>query len=173
MLTGIDWGSGKLPHFIRDWTASRTAVLWVALAVSLSGCESLVREIQAPEVEMVGLQFTGVQLNRQSFRVSLDVTNPNPIPVPISGFSYQIAVAGDVFADGSSDEAFTLPANGKERIRLNVGTDLLGTLNRVSSILKGSASTLDYEISGDLSVGLPLVKPIPFRRSGEIALKME
>lgn len=164
-----DWGSGKLPHLIRN----SVVVGLLGLAVSLAGCESLVREIQAPGVELVGLQFTGAELNQQSFQVSLDVTNPNPIPVPISSFSYQIALAGSAFADGSSADGFTLPANGKERVRLNVGTDLLGTLNRISSILRGSASTMDYEISGDLAVGLPMVKPIPFRRTGEIALKME
>jgi len=168
-----DWGSIKLSRFIQGLPKRSAGLLFLVLGFSLTGCQSLVPEIQAPEVELVGLQFKGLELNRQSFQVSLDVTNPNTIPVPISALSYQIALAGDAFADGSSVEPFTLPANGTERIRLNVGTDLLGTLSRVSNLLRGSASTVGYEISGDFRVDLPLVKPIPFRQTGEIALKMQ
>ncbi len=167
-------GSSELPRSL--WTVSRSlcgAAVLVLGAISTSGCESLVREIQAPEVELVGLQFKGVELSRQSFQVSLDVTNPNSIPLPISAFTYQIALAGGAFADGASAEGFTLPANGMERVRIDVSTDLLGALSRITSVLQGSASAMDYEISGDLEVGLPLIKPIPYRQVGEVALKMQ
>jgi len=162
---------GLLPPGFFGATSPRAGLL--ALVLGLTACGSLVRDIQPPEIELVGLQFTGVELNRQTFRLSLDVTNPNSIPVPVRALSYQLQLAGGAFADGNSEERFTLPANGTQRIRLNVGTDLLGTLTRISNLLKGSGGAMDYEISGDMHVDLPLVKPIPFRRSGEIALKME
>lgn len=173
MLTLSKWGSLTLPRFMQRLATTIARLLLLGLGVGLVGCQSIVREIQPPQVELVGLQFIGAELNRQSFQVTLDVTNPNPIPVPINAFSYQIALAGGAFADGNSVEKFTLPVNGTERVRLNVGTDLVGTLSRISNILKGPASVMDYEINGDLTVGLPLVEPIPFSQTGEIALKMQ
>ena len=166
-------GSAKLPRYCPAGWRRVGALIGLTIAAGLSGCESLVREIQPPGVELVGLQFKGVELSRQSFQVSLDVSNPNGIPLPISSFTYQIGLAGGAFADGASAEGFTVPANGKERVRLDVSTDLLGTLSRITSLLQGSASTMEYDISGDIEVGIPLVKPIPYRQTGEVALKME
>ena len=174
MFITSKWGGAKRPRFC--WATLKFlggSGLLVLGAVSVSGCESLVREIQAPGVELVGLQFKGIELSRQSFQVSLDVTNPNAIPLPIRAFTYQIALAGGAFAEGASAAGFTLPANGMERVKIDVSTDLLGALSRITAVLQGSASTMEYEISGDLEVGLPLIKPIPFRQTGEVALKMQ
>ena len=157
LITGSRW----LPVFF----------LSTALVAGVGGCSSIVRQIEAPQVELVGLQVMAAQINRQTFRLSLDVSNPNPVPVPINAIRYDINLGGGPLGAGKTEESFTLPANGTERVRMEVSTDLIGTLNRLSSLLKGSASTVDYEISGDFTV--PLMDPIPFSSQGQVPLAIQ
>ncbi len=146
------------------------AVFLMAVTVMASGCASLVEQIEPPQVELVGLQLLTTEMNRQSFRVSLDVTNPNPVPVPVDAINYEVALAGGSLAAGKTEEGFTLPANGTERIRLRLSTDLIGTLARLTQLLRGPNSTINYEISG--SIAVPLMEPFPFSNSGEVAIAM-
>ena len=159
LLRSLRAGSHRLP-----------AAFLTVFMVAVSGCASLVEQIEPPQVELVGLQLLTTEMNRQSFRVSLDVSNPNPVPVPIDAINYEVALGGGRLAAGKTEEGFTLPANGKERIRLQLSTDLIGTLARLTQLLRGPASTVDYEISG--SIAVPLMEPFPFSNSGEVAIAM-
>ena len=160
---------GSRPVFLTTGS-QRLPVLLLILTLGVLGCTSLARQIEPPAVELVGLQVMGAELNRQTFRVSLDVSNPNPVPVPVEALDYRVDVGGGRLAAGRTEETFTLPANGTERIRVELSTDLIGTLGRISALLKGPASTVDYQITGTLTI--PLLDPIPFSNSGEVALAM-
>lgn len=141
----------------------------VCLTVT-AGCTQLVQELSPPSVVLAGLELVNAGVTDQTFRVTLDVANPNAIPLPIRGLSYDLALAGGPFAKGEAAESFRLPANGSERVRLNVTTDLVGALGRITRLLQGRASTIDYDISGALQVDLPLVEPLPFEQQGQVAL---
>lgn len=135
-----------------------------------AGCSQLVQELSPPSVALAGLELVNAGVANQTFRVTLDVANPNGIVLPVRGLNYELALAGGPFAKGEAAESFRLPANGSERVRLNVTTDLVGALGRITQLLQGRASTVDYDISGALQVDLPLVEPLPFSQKGQVAL---
>lgn len=147
----------------------KTGLLLLSLGVT-AGCTQLVQELSPPSVAVAGLELVNAGVTNQTFRITLDVGNPNAIPLPIRGLSYDLALAGGPFAKGEAAESFRLPANGSERVRLNVTTDLVGALSRITQVLQGSASTVDYDISGALQVDLPLVEPLPFSQQGQVPL---
>lgn len=142
----------------------------LVVAVSLNGCATLQQQIEQPTVRLANLSFLGGDLRQQRYGLTLEIDNPNAIPLPVRALNYQLRLAGQDFANGLTREAFSIPARGREQIRLEIQTNLVDSFNHLRALLAGGATSLDYEMSGDLQIDLPLLDPIPFSRSGEIQL---
>ena len=80
-----------------------------------------------------------------------------------------MALAGSHFADGSTDEPFTLPALGQSEFNLNVNADLAALVNVVGAHLNDT--TLDYEVTGTLHLAEGLLREIPFKGHGTLPLR--
>lgn len=142
----------------------------VVVMVSMAGCATLQQAIEQPTVRLANVAFLGGDLSQQVYGVTIEIDNPNGISLPVRGLSYNLRLAGKEFARGLTPDAFSIPARGREQVSFEVRTNLLESFNHLSSLLSGGVRTLDYEMSGDVQIDLPLIDPIPFSRSGEIPL---
>ncbi|HEX4975860.1 MAG TPA: LEA type 2 family protein [Pseudomonadales bacterium] len=141
------------------------------MALLLSGCESVLREaVKAPEVNLTAFRMAEVGLINQTFVLTLNIKNPNKVPLPIKGFSYQIFVAGDEFANGNSQSEFSLPAGGEKNVDVSVTMNLLRSGTHLAHVIQGGSTTIDYELRGLINVNLPLLGGIPINKKGQIDL---
>ncbi|HEV7432055.1 MAG TPA: LEA type 2 family protein [Steroidobacteraceae bacterium] len=147
----------------------RKTVLLLALCALGSACTSLVPHLKAPDLKVIGLSFLGGDNRHQQLRLRVQVTNPNDRQIAVHSIDYQVALAGSPFADGQSDEPFTVPALGESEFNLNVNADLAALVNVVGQHLTDTA--LDYEVTGTLHLAEGLVRAIPFKGRGKLPLR--
>lgn len=135
----------------------------------LSACASTGDLISAPGVSLRNVQMTKVELSRQTFLLSFDVTNPNPFPLPISTVSYGVELDSQRFASGRTQGGFTVPASGDGEFAISVELNLLKTAPQLLYLVRdGEKRDIAYELKGQLGVDIPLVKPMNFESSGAI-----
>ena len=146
----------------------RKYVLRLALCALLPGCSALVPHLKAPELKVVAVNFIGGDTHHQQLRLRIQVTNPNDRQIAVRSIDYQVALAGDHFAEGTSAEPFTVPASGQTEFNLNASADL-GTLVRVLGKHLGDAA-LDYQVTGTAHLAEGLLRDIPFKSHGQLAL---
>ena len=135
----------------------------------LSACASTGDLVSVPDVSLRNVQMTKVELSRQTFLLSFDVTNPNPFPLPISTVSYGVEIDSQRFASGRTQGGFTVPASGDGEFAISVELNLLKTAPQLLYIVRdGEKRDIAYELKGQLGVDIPLVKPMDFESSGAI-----
>lgn len=148
---------------------ARIALLMLVGALS-GGCATLGESLETPEVSLAGLRLVEAGITRQRYDLTLNVRNPNAIPLPVRGLAYRIDLAGERFAAGETLRSFTIPANGESEFELSITTDLLQSLGSLQRLIEQRQQLLDYSIGGELQVDLPLVRAIPFSKTGAVDL---
>lgn len=148
------------------------ACVCLLLAGAMSGCASLSENpLRMPEVRLSNVQAVGLGFDRQTFLLSFDVNNPNPLSLPVRHITYGLKLNGQRFASGETDCEFTIPANGASTFAISVDLDLLQTAPQLLFIVRDSArQDIAYDVEGQLGVDLPLVPAIRYRNSGSLRL---
>jgi LEA14-like dessication related protein len=142
---------------------------WLAAAgLLLSGCSSLVPKLEPPRFDVVGLTVLGGDQKHQQLRLRLNVANPNDRQIAVQSIDYQVALAGTDFAQGTSADAFTVPALGETQFDLDMNADF-GALLRVLGAHLGEPA-LPYEVSGHVHLAEGLLRDLPFKGHGQLAL---
>ena len=125
----------------------------VAVVVLASGCSLFSRSIEKPsatvrDVSLSSAGFTGV-----SGELSLDVSNPNPIGVPLAGIDWELSIGGARALTGSVQLSKTIPARGIAPV-----TTLL-TIAARDAIAAGSvlaSGARDYKLRARLTFTTPI-----------------
>ena len=149
----------------------RTFALAAVLA-ALSGCAGLGAKFEAPRLSVVNISMTSADMFSQQFVMRMHVQNPNDRELPIRGIDYQLFLAGDSFAEGVSNEPFTLPALGETEFDLPVRTNFVSSLGRLLSRLNGE-SKVSYLIEGEVFLESGMFRKIPFRHGGDVDLALK
>jgi LEA14-like dessication related protein len=141
----------------------------LALAV-VAACGSLPGALAPPVVELTGLSLLRAGSDRQDFRVTLRVANPNPIPIPVEDLRFNIRLGGEGLLAGGTSSRMTLPARGEETLRLEVSTDLMSSIRRLLALAQGPDDSLSYELDGYIALDPRQRRTLPFRTRGEVPL---
>jgi LEA14-like dessication related protein len=140
-----------------------------ACAVLLAACSTLGSKLEAPKLELVGVQMLSTDMFAQRFKVRVKVLNPNDLELPVSGLEYTIIMMGDSFAEGMSAQAFVLPALGEAEFDMLVTTNFVSSFGRLlSRVQGGKLENIDYEITGKVLVEKGMVRKIPFNHRGTV-----
>jgi len=140
--------------------------------VGLGGCATaLENTLSAPRVELRDVRVIGLGFNGQTFLLSFNVYNPNPVRLPINDVSYAVRLEGHRFATGSTRGDISVPARGTAQFGISVDLDLISTAPRLLSIVReGVRRDVPYELEGELGLDIPLTAPVPYRTSGTLRL---
>lgn len=148
---------------------SMRMLLVVACAVLLAACSTLGSNLQAPKLELLGVQMLSTDMFAQRFKVRVKVINPNDLELPVRGLEYTILMMGDSFAEGMSTEAFVLPALGEAEFDMLVTTNFVSSFGRLLSRAQGGKlENIDYEITGKIMVEKGMVRKVPFNHRGTV-----
>ncbi len=150
--------------------AVRAASL-VAIA-AISACAGNGSIISSPEVRLMSIELVSADIDRQTFLLGFDVSNPNPFPLPIRSVRYRVRLGEQRFASGETQGSFTVPSKGNGEFVISVQLNLLRTTSNVSSLIRtGISRDFDYELSGSFAVDIPFAKPLDFKSGGNIELQ--
>lgn len=143
----------------------------VLLTVVLSGCagNGLVPDIIPPRVSLANLEMLEGGGLEQRFRITLRVRNPNQIPLPITGFSFDMNINGRSFADGVNNATTLIPGLGERTVVVDASTSVL----QVAQIIMGlpGRDTLTYGLDGQVFLQRGMGFSVPFSESGELSLQ--
>jgi LEA14-like dessication related protein len=125
--------------------------------------------IRAPEFTITAIAIMQAELINTRFRVSLQIDNPNPFPLTLSSFSYELYGEGLFWANGRERDLLLIPAKGSAETRL---TFLMNFINMRRRLLDEiiAMRMVSYRFTGEAEVGtdipwLPRFN-IKFNRSG-------
>lgn len=140
-----------------------------ACLLLLAACSSLGPKLEAPKLELVGVQMLSTDMFAQRFKVRVKVINPNDLELPVRGLEYKIIMMGDSFAEGMSDQAFVLPALGEAEFDMLVTTNFVSSFGRLlSRVQGGKLEDIDYEIAGKVMVDKGMLRKVPFNHRGTV-----
>jgi LEA14-like dessication related protein len=143
--------------------------LLLALATGAAGCSTLGKNLQTPELSLIGIQMLSTDMFAQKFKVRVLVKNPNDLELPVTGIDYQIFLMGDSFAEGVSNDRFLLPARGEAEFDMVITTNFVSSFGRLLSRVGGAKlDDLNYEITGKVLVDKGMIRKIPFSHSGTV-----
>jgi len=139
------------------------------LMIGLSACSGF-RSIDAdtPDVSLAGLSFARAGLFEQGFTVQLRMSNPNDFDIPVEALDFALDVNGAAFAAGGSQQDFVLPALEEVIVPIDVAITTQDLIDRVTAI--GTGRRLDYNLTGAAEIDGWFTAPVPFTRSGKLAL---
>lgn len=147
----------------------RTLRLIAAVALLTSaGCTGL-GDLQTPKLDVVGVQMLSTDMFAQRFTVRMHVQNPNDIELPVKGIDYTLLLMGDLFAEGTTNEPFVLPALGEAEFDMTVTTNFVSSLGRlISRMGGGKLENVEYELAGTLLIDKGMVRKVPFNKKGTV-----
>jgi LEA14-like dessication related protein len=146
-------------------------VAGLAAAMLLAGCV-LTPKFTPPRLSIVNVQLEGGDLWEQRLKVRLHVENPNNRPLPVKGLEYTLEVAGQPLARGASAASFVVPAMGESEFDTNVTTNLAGTLLKLLGRGPDAlGQSVDYHLTGKVSLSAGLLRSIPFDERGSVRLQ--
>jgi LEA14-like dessication related protein len=116
---------------------TRRTRIWVALALATPlslcvGCASVKTPILAVDSLKLGnMGLTGVTVD-----VAFKVRNPNPEPMKIDRFEYELFANGRRLGRGFESSGFDLAGFGEETVRSRFDVNLLGLPGAVKEVLQ-------------------------------------
>jgi LEA14-like dessication related protein len=119
---------------------------------------------------VVGIDMLDGNLFEQNFRVKLKIQNPNARALPVNGLNAKLAVNGEDLAKGVTGKSFTVPAFGDAEFDMTVTANMAATIFKFANKFKKNAEPLDYDLSGKVSIDLPMLRSIPFHETGKFSL---
>lgn len=147
---------------------SRIRLTAAAVLLTLGACAGL-GDLQTPELDVLGVQMLSTDMFAQRFVVRMHVQNPNDVELPVKGIDYKLLLMGDQFAEGTTDEAFVLPALGEAEFDMTVTTNFVSSLGRlVSRMGGGKLENVEYELAGTLFIDKGMVRKVPFNKRGTV-----
>jgi LEA14-like dessication related protein len=146
--------------------SSNVALVALLCAALLTGCATITKPWEAPEVSLIGLRLKEISLTRQVFVVTLAVHNPNDRTLPIKAMTYRLSLEGKELAEGASTLERQIPALGDESVDVEVIGSLLGVTQMLPA-LATRQTPLDWTLTGTATIADGLLT-LPYRYSGQV-----
>ncbi len=161
-------GIGKMGLFL-SLPCRLLVVMAVLLATSCASLNAIkdVAGIENPTVSLSDMRITGLTMEGASILLTLNVDNPNPVPIDLAGFDYALLFDGKQLLAGEKRDRLKIDARGVSAVTVPVSLNFAD----LQSLYKGVAykDSLDYELKTAALIDLPLlgVKRFPSSKKGE------
>lgn len=145
----------------------------MAASVLLVGCDSLrdvVDAIRRPEVRIADTELEALSFSGLTLRFDMEIRNPNPIGISLSGFDYELQIEGTPFVSGEVDEKVTIEARDRSIVPLPVELgfeDLVRTIRELEDREEAA-----YQLTSGFSFDLPVLGRvrIPVSTEGSVPI---
>jgi len=117
--------------------------------------------VSVKQVRLERLNWQGGEAN-----FTLNVTNPNAFPLPLTGFDYGLSLNGVEVASGEKEQSIRIPARQSQQVSVPLKLSFVNMATMLPGLLR--QGTMQYQLAG--AVHLPWFN-IPFKRSGNTNLR--
>jgi len=140
----------------------RIAVIGAAAVVLLaSGCETLrdaVDVMRKPEVRIVATEVEALSFSGLTLLFDVEVRNPNPIGIQLSGFDYELQIEGNPFVSGEVQDKVAITARDRSIIPLPVELGFEEIVQTIGSLApEEGKEEAAYRFTSGFSFDLPVL----------------
>lgn len=135
------------------------------LLTTHNGCATLDQIVRKPSAVFRNVQLVDASLVQSTAIFYFDVTNPNPVGIPVHRINYDLQLNGKPFVNGVLDKGLSLAAGGTSRMSIPVTMQYLDFFQSASQLWRNKHA--DYFFKGNFAVG-PVV--VPFQAKGRFNL---
>ena len=143
----------------------RAAVLSASLAALLL-CAACVPRLVAPSFTLTSVTVNGGGLRSERVQLGVHVDNPNDRLIHVQSLEVHLTLGGHAFADGTSEQAFTVPAQGGSDFAMDVTADLGNALAALAASF--ADGTIPYRLEGRVHLQRGLVRNLHFTHDGRV-----
>ena len=143
----------------------------VTCASLLAACSLFTPKFERPNLSVIGIKMLDANFFQQNFLVRLKIENPNDRALPVSGLGADLKIGGEPFATGTSNRAFKVEAHGETEFEMTVSANMAVGLLKLLAKNDSKLDSIDYDLSGKVSIDLPFMRSIPFHQAGAYSLK--
>lgn len=145
-------------------------LLLVAMALCLGACSLLGPKLVKPNLFVVSIDRLNGNLLQQNFQVKFRIQNPNDRALPVSGLHAELNVGGEQIAGGVSQRAFVVPALGDTEFDMTITANMALALLKLAGNAGNHSDSIDYDLTGVVTVDLPFLGDVPFHQNGSFSL---
>lgn len=121
---------------------------------------------EPPSVSVKHVQLERLNWQGGEANFTLNVTNPNAFPLPLTGFDYALNLNKIEVANGRREQSITIPARQSQQVSVPLSLSFVNIARMLPALI--GQGTMQYQLTG--SVHLPWLN-IPFTRSGTTHLR--
>jgi LEA14-like dessication related protein len=136
----------------------RTGAIALLALLAAFGCA--MRDAPALDVGLQSVSLVDVQPLEQRFQLGLRFTNRTDRDIAVDGLTYRLDINGREFANGVSNQPFTVPRFGEARIEAAATSSLSGVLAQLEELRKrlaapaGTVPAVTYRLTGRANTGI-------------------
>ena len=120
------------------------------ILLALSGCSTLVSDVDPPKVTMESFRFLPATGGAPRFEIKLRVLNPNKEPLNIVGISYGIELLDRELISGVSNDVPNIAAYGEGVVTLNASLQWFEVMRLLTSLGSAPTDELEYRFSAKI-----------------------
>jgi LEA14-like dessication related protein len=142
----------------RFWIVTIAVIAIAAAALLAVGCESLrdaVDVMRKPQVRIAATELEALSFSGLTLRFDVEIENPNPIGIGLSGFDYELQIEGNPFVSGEVAEKVTIAARDRSIVPLPVELDFEEIAQTIAA-LEGKEEAA-YRLSSGFAFDLPVL----------------
>ena len=147
-------------------------LICISIISLAAGCASLnaVKDaagIKNPSVTLGGMKITDLTMENAGLALTLNVDNPNPIPINLAGFDYALLFDGKQLLAGEKRDQLKIDAKGISTVTVPVSLNFADLKKLYQGVM--NQDTLNYELQTTALVDLPVigVQKFPSTQKGE------
>lgn len=125
-------------------------LLALVIMLFLSGCASLVADVDPPKVTMESFRSLPGDSGAPRFEIKLRVQNPNKDALNIVGISYGIEVLGKELVSGVTNDVPRIDAYGEGIVTLDASLQMFQLLRLLASLGTAPTDALDYRFTAKI-----------------------
>lgn len=134
--------------------------------VLLQACSSVPGVVEQPKISIQNIAVQNISLTQGTALVTLNVSNPNAFPIPITGIQYGLNLNGHLVATGEQSQDQMIGARQDVPVNIPIKLDFI-ELAKLAPVAWRERK-LQYDLNG--AVKLPLIS-VPFQRQGGIGVQ--
>ena len=146
------------------WSSAAVIILGLPACSHLPGYS----DVETPDVSLAGLRFSEPGLQEQEMTIQLRLKNPNNFDIPVDSLAFALDVNEISFADGLTDQTFTVPSQSDIVIPVTITMPTSELNERVDAV--GVETRLNYTLTGEAEISGWFAPTVPFSRQGKLAL---
>lgn len=135
----------------------------------LFGCAQLGQGLEKPSVKLENIALANNNFLSPRFRLSLRITNPNSIALPVEGMTYAVSIEGVELFDGVKNDIPEIAAYSDTLIDVELGTNLLKAASLLSLLKNRTDNNVSYGVDAKIDLS-GLLPSFNVQESGMVAL---